>query len=91
MYNKAAPDMSKLDVAVERLESMNPIKRARTKLGISQRRLAEITGIHAVTIALHEQGRQPSIEAMRRYQMALGIPLDDMVFANVEQTPLRVE
>ena len=88
---KAAPDMSRLEDHLQRLENEHPVKKARLKLGLSLVELGRITGLHDVTIGGHEHGQPIGADAAARYHAVLGIPLNELITINVEQTPLRVE
>ena len=57
----------------------NNIKALRTKLGITQARLAELVGVARVSIVSIENGRFiPTIETALRISKALGVPTEQI-------------
>lgn len=62
------------------------IKYFRTLIGITQGRLAELSGIHPVSIRKYETNRMvPGVEALSRIAKALNVSLD--TFMSFERTP----
>lgn len=57
------------------------LKRLRNRAGISQRKLAEISGVHAITIAKVESGetQSPDHRTAARLAGALGIGVSELV------------
>ena len=57
----------------------NNVKALRTKLGITQARLAELVGVARVSIVSIENGRFiPTIETALRISKALGVPTEQI-------------
>ena len=57
----------------------NNVKTFRTKLGITQARLAELVGVARVSIVSIENGRFiPTIETALRISKALGVPTEQI-------------
>ena len=57
----------------------NNFKALRTKLGITQARLAELVGVARVSIVSIENGRFiPTIETALRISKALGVPTEQI-------------
>jgi len=57
----------------------NNVKAIRTKLGITQARLAELVGVARVSIVSIENGRFiPTIETALRISKALGVPTEQI-------------
>lgn len=58
------------------------LKRYRLAAGLTQQALAARAGVGRVTVARHESGaRQPSVPALKRYALALGVGLEVLVGA----------
>lgn len=61
----------------------NKIRERRLELGISQDRLAALSGVDRVNISLIETGKNvnPSIKTLGKIASALGTTVDDIFFA----------
>ena len=61
----------------------NKIRERRLELGISQDRLAALSGVDRVSISLIETGKtvNPSIKTLGKIASALGTTVDDIFFA----------
>ena len=67
----------KLQKGVCKIARLAEIRKAR---GVTQERLAELTGVHRVTIARIETGEvSPKAETLKRLADALGVYVDDLM------------
>lgn len=58
----------------------NPITAARTRVGISQRQLAEAAGVHYNTVSRIERGRhRASVDTLERLAIALDVPVAALI------------
>ena len=56
------------------------LRKCRTKNGLSQERLADLTGLHRTYVGSVERGeRNVSIDNMERFALALNVPLPDLL------------
>lgn len=56
------------------------VRRIRTERGLSQERLADLTGLHRTYVGSVERGeRNISIDNMERFAQALGVTVADLV------------
>lgn len=61
------------------------LKSLRKDRGITQKRLAEMTGLATITIQGYEAGKyKPKLEQLQRIANALEIPLTDLIDQNVQ-------
>ncbi len=56
------------------------LKQARTRRKLTQVELAEMVGVHKITISRLERGdRQPSMRMLQRLARALGVPMTKLL------------
>jgi transcriptional regulator with XRE-family HTH domain len=69
------------------------IKRLRKEHGMSQARLAELTGVHKAHFSRLERGvYQPSVDLLRKIAQALNVTADYLLNDEVDEiTPVKVE
>ena len=65
------------------------LRRARTRRGLSQERLAELADLDRTFVSMIERGRRrPTLDSAKRLAQALGIPLTKMIASaerNIDQ------
>ena len=62
----------------------NKIRERRLEIGMSQDKLADLSGVDRVCISLIETGKtvNPSIKTLGKIALALGTTVDDIFFAD---------
>ena len=69
--------------------SKEKLKKIRTEKRLTRKKLAEITGLHLMTIASYEAGtREPKAEPLRRIAKAFKLSMED--FFDDEEEPIEV-
>lgn len=70
--------------------SKEKLKDIRTGKRLTRKKLAEITGLHLMTIASYESGtREPKAEPLRRIAKTLKVSMED--FFEDEEEPIKVK
>lgn len=76
------PNVSVLMAFADRLASLRRDK------GLTQQQLAERVGLHQTQIHRYESGAsEPSMDALRRLALTLGVTIDQLVFDDAERGP----
>lgn len=62
------------------VNEITKLRKVRKALGLTQRRLAILSGVDRVSIARYETGRvSPNIRNLTKLADALGVPVDELV------------
>lgn len=70
------------------MEFSERLARLRKERGLTQKALAEASGVHATQIQRYESGAfEPTLDALRRLARALAVPADSLVFDADERAP----
>lgn len=70
------------------MEFSERLARLRKERGLTQKALAEASGVHATQIQRYESGAyQPTLDALRRLARALAVSADRLVFDEDERAP----
>jgi len=70
--------------------SKEKLKKIRTEKRLTRKKLAEITGLHLMTIASYEAGtREPKAEPLRRIAKAFKLSMED--FFDDEEEPIEIK
>jgi len=60
----------------------------RKQKGLTQQALADVIGLHSAQIKRYEAGtNQPSLEALKKMALALGVSADSLLFDEAERGP----